>query len=142
MLTVDASVFVSSLRLTESHSAESNRFLERLRRDRAALVCPTLALTETVAAIARPTRDTQAALQAGLTLDGLTNLRLVSLDADLARQAAKLAATHYLRGADAVYLAVAQHNGSTLITWDTEMLQRGPAVLSTLSPTDWLAANP
>ncbi len=121
---------------------ESQRFLDRLRQDNVALVCPTLVITETVAAIARTSRNTVAAQQAGTFLEGFVALILVSLDAVLARQAAVFAATHYLRGADAVYLAVAQQHDATLITWDTEMLQRGPAVLPTLTPTDWLAAKP
>jgi len=41
-----------------------------------------------------------------------------------------------------VYDAVAQEQGTTLITRDQERLIRGVAVVSILTPSDWLAANP
>lgn len=47
-----------------------------------------------------------------------------------------------LRGADAVYVAVAQEYGATLIIWDQELLTRGAAAITVVTPADWLAANP
>lgn len=47
-----------------------------------------------------------------------------------------------LRGADAVYVAVAQEYGATLIIWDQELLMRGAAAITVVTPADWLAANP
>ncbi|MGH2594072.1 MAG: PIN domain-containing protein, partial [Anaerolineae bacterium] len=58
---------------------------------------------------------------------------LVPLDIPLARRAAHIAIAHRLRGADAVYIAVAEAFGATLITWDAEMLQRGPAAVMTIT---------
>lgn len=139
MLTVDASVFVSSLRAMEAHAQASQEFLIHLRQEHAVIVCPTLAITETVAAIARTSRDTVSALDAGLALDALIDLSLIPLDSALAREAAAIAAAHFIRGSDAVYIAVAQRYNAPLITWDNEMLQRGAAVVPTFTPTDWLA---
>ena len=141
-LTVDASVFVAAIRQTEMHNAASVEFLEELRTHPRPLYCPTLVLTESVAAIGRATGDA-ALVQIGFDIvQTIPDIRLIPLDLDLARRAADLAASQRLRGADAVYLAVAQLNNSTLITWDAEMLQRGPAVLPTLTPSDWLVAAP
>jgi predicted nucleic acid-binding protein len=140
MLTIDASVFVSSLRAMEVSYRASQDFLEHLRRTHAAIVCPTLAITETVAAIARTSRNTASALKAGFSLDSLENLTLVPIDTTLAREAAAIAAEHFLRGSDAVYVAVAVRHRASLITWDNEMQQRGGTVVPTLTPTDWLAA--
>ena len=61
---------------------------------------------------------------------------------DRADEAAEIAISYRLRGADAVYAAVALEFGTTLVTWDGEMLQRAPAAVPTMTPTDWLAANP
>lgn len=44
----------------------------------------------------------------------------------------------FLRGADALYAAVAQQSQSLLISWDNEHLQRAGAI----TPTDWLVTNP
>ena len=141
MLTIDASVFVSSLRAMEFNAPASQAFLNHLRQERAVVVCPALALTETVAAIALTSRDTASALEAGITLDALAGLSFIPLDSVLAREAAAIAAAHFIRGADAVYIAVALRHNTSLITWDNEMLQRGAAVVPTLTPADWLASQ-
>jgi predicted nucleic acid-binding protein len=54
-------------------------------------------------------------------------IRLVGLDASLAEEAALLATDQGLRGADAVYLAVAARFGLPVVTWDLEMMHRAPA---------------
>ena len=46
-----------------------------------------------------------------------------------------------MRGADAVYVAVAEEFGTMLITWDAEMLSRGAQAVAVMTPSDWLAAN-
>jgi predicted nucleic acid-binding protein len=70
-------------------------------------------------------------------IDSLPNIQFADLDFLLAQQAALIARTQRLRGADAVYVAVAQVANATLITWDTEMLQRASAVVATLTPLQW-----
>ena len=72
------------------------------------------------------------------TLRGLSNQTLVPLDAVIEDRAVHLAATTRLRGADAVYAAVAQQYGATLVTLDRQQLERLPAVVSVLSPADAL----
>lgn len=67
-------------------------------------------------------------------------MRLVSLTTVRARRAAELAAIYRLRGAGSVYLAVAEEFGTTLVTWDGEMRTRGANVVTTMTPTEWLAA--
>ena len=53
----------------------------------------------------------------------------MSLTTTVARQAASLAATHRLKGADAVYVAVARRYGTTLVSRDDEQRTRGAAVV-------------
>ena len=60
------------------------------------------------------------------------------VDTALIVAALRLGTDTFLRGADALYAATAQLTGSTLISWNRELIQRAGA----LSPTDWLAANP
>lgn len=68
-------------------------------------------------------------------------MSLVNFTRTRARRAAKLAAALRLRGADAVYVALALEYGATLVTWDAEMLQRAPAAMLTMTPAEWLATN-
>lgn len=59
----------------------------------------------------------------------LPSLRLAILDAELAERAAGLAADRALRGADAVYVAVAARLGLPLVTLDPEQRRRADGVV-------------
>ena len=63
-----------------------------------------------------------------ILLDGLT--------AEQARRTTDIAASHRLRGADAVYVATAEAHDALLVTWDQEMLDRGGAVVETMTPAE------
>ena len=71
-------------------------------------------------------------------IESFPGLRLVVLDLPLARRAVQITTVHRLRGADSIYVAVAEAFNTTLITWDAEMLQRSPAVVAALTPTEWM----
>ena len=140
-LTVDANVFTAAARPAEPHFTQSRAMVIELRRSVIELVCPTLTIAELIAAIARATGDGPLAHRVARQFSGLPGLSLIALDEPLSWVAGQLAATHRLRGADAVYLAVAQQNNTTLVTWDREMLQRCRGVVPTLTPTDWLVSQ-
>jgi predicted nucleic acid-binding protein len=69
-------------------------------------------------------------------------MRLIALSIPLAERAAQIAADQRFRGADAVYVAVAEEFAATLVTWDDDMLRRGAALVTTMTPDDWLKAQP
>jgi predicted nucleic acid-binding protein len=66
---------------------------------------------------------------------------LRALTQERAVRAAEIAANHFLRGADALYVQLADETGATLITWDHEMLARAADVVPTMTPSDWLPAH-
>jgi len=136
-LTVDASVFVAASRADEVHYLASRQFLQRVRAQRCNLYCPTLVLPECAAAIARPTADATLAEELVSLVESFPRLQLVPLDVPLARRAAEVARDHRLRGADSVYVSVAETVDSGLITWDAEMLKRGADVVTTMTPLEW-----
>ena len=136
--TIDASVFVAAARESEEHYTISRRFLQRVRAQAVPVVCPTLVLPECAAAIARPTHDSVLASELVLLVESFVGLQLAALELSLARRAAEIATEHRLRGADSVYVAVAESFSATLVTWDTEMLQRAPAVVPTTTPAEWM----
>jgi predicted nucleic acid-binding protein len=135
---IDANVYVSALVPPDVYHAASYDFLAVRTATGDPIFCPTLAVVETAAAIARPTGNETLARLAANRLESLTGVRIVSLDLVLAGRAADLAVSHRLRGADAVYVAVAEEFGARLITWDYELLERGAAAVPTLTPADWL----
>ena len=131
---VDASVWVSRLVPQDVHHSVSRMWLERHAAAGDPLIAPVLALPEIAAAIARRTGDSSLAHQAMQVILRIPVLRLVDVDARLARSAARLAADHSLRGADAMYAALALQLDLPLVTLDREQRDRAGAVLTALEP--------
>jgi predicted nucleic acid-binding protein len=82
--------------------------------------------------------DPSRAVALAATLRGLSNQTLVPLDDALADVATDLAANSRLRGADAVYAAVARQYGTTLVTLDRQQLERLPPTVKTARPAEVL----
>ncbi len=133
-VTVDASVFVNAFSPDEAGSDGSAEFLAHLQQTGIPLIQPTLFFPEVVASIARKQDDADIALELMRELKKFPKLTFVDLDDDLAEFASEVAATHRLRGSDAVYAAVALRFGTELITLDKEQLERLPEVLAVRKP--------
>ncbi len=131
---VDASVFLNAFNPSETGHADSYRFLDRLQAGAIPTISPTLLLPEVAAAIGRGRQDTELAQAFARTLSRLAHLVLVPLEIGLAQQAADIAAQYRLRGADAVYAAVALRFACPLVTLDDEQRQRLVKVLPTTTP--------
>jgi predicted nucleic acid-binding protein len=138
MFVLDASVHLNALNPNEAGSALSQRLLERLFQGPWPIISPTLLLVEVAAAIARIFDDADRGWAVAQAIRGLPRQIWVPLDETLAEEAAHLAATHRLRGADSVYAAVARRYGAILITLDRQQLERGSSSLSVLTPADAL----
>jgi len=136
--TVDASVFVNAFNRHEAGHADSRRLLDALRERSYPIVAPTLLLPEVAATVARGLGEAGLAIRFALGISRLPHLVLVTLDSALARQAAQLAATNGLRGADSVYAAVARRFGSVLVTLDREQHTRAAPAVATRFPRDAL----
>ena len=134
MYVVDASVWVSRFLPGDAFHAESRHWVEERVRRGEALVIPTLALVEVAGAVARRTGRASNGRRAAQYVEELSVSHPVALDENLARLSALVAATFSLRGADAVYVAVARGLDSPLVTWDKEQLERGAPLVETLSP--------
>ena len=139
MYTIDASVWVNGFDQREPGHAASRRLLDWLGAQAIPIVIPNLALVEIAGAISRTRGNPeQAQLFAG-ALSDLPNVTVVPVNDALAEQAVALAARHALRGADAVYAAVAVQSGTMLLTLDHEHLTRLVGIVTTRTPADALA---
>src|SRR5438128_5946013 len=118
--TVDASVFVNAFNPHEDGHAESLAILAAIQERDDPIIVPTLLVLEIASAVARASDDSAGALQYAYATAALPHLTAVPLTSSLARQAAELSATHRLRGADAVYVAIARRYGTTLVSRDEE----------------------
>ena len=138
MYTIDASVHVHAVNAAEAGSDTSQAFLSSIRRQNLPLFYPTLLLVAVAAAVARALDDPTRAAVLAATLSGWPNQTLVSLDKALTDRAIGLASAARLRGADAVYAAVAEQYATTLVTLDRHQLERLPPVIHVLRPADVL----
>lgn len=139
MFTIDASVHISSLSPAEEGSPESQAFLEHIHGYPWPVFSPTLLLVEVAAAIARVFDDAEQSLAIARAIRGLPGQVWIPLDETLAEEAIQLAAQCRVRGADAVYGAVARRYGATLVTWDQQQLKRLRPTLPTLTPVEALS---
>ena len=118
---VDASVWGSLFVPQDLHHEPSRRWLREHSAAGNATVAPIILLTE-IAAIARRTGDSALAWQ---------SVQAVLL-------AATIAANERLRGADTLYLAVAQRLNIPLVSWEQEQIARSVSAIATYTPQDLL----
>lgn len=130
---VDASVWTSYVLPADPLHRQSRSWLDAwLAQDQ--VVGPNLVLVEVAAAVAR--RSSQPALgnRAALMMRQHSRVRLIDLNDPLAVAAARLATALRIRGADAIYVAVAHQLELPLVTWDQEQLTRAASVIQTRTP--------
>ena len=138
MYVVDASVWVSRFILDDVHHQPSRRWLDRQVAHEEAIVASALALAEVAGAISRRTGRSDLGTRAIASLQRLPSARLIPVDVELAQLGADLATGLRLRGADALYVALARRLGVPLVTWDREQRERGREAIVAWTPTAML----
>ena len=137
--TLDASVVMNAFNPAEAGHAISLQLQTVIQARSIPVVVPTLLLTEVAATIGRVLGDAPRAGDFALRLSRLPYLRFAPLTRPLALAAANLAADYHLRGADAVYVAVARQFGTTLVSLDDEQRTRAATIITTRTPAEALA---
>jgi predicted nucleic acid-binding protein len=133
---VDASVWVGRFLPADVHHQASRAWLGAQVDLGEILVAPALLLPELAGAVARRTGLSELATRVVALIEGLPNVRLVPVDPALAQLSATLAARLHLRGADAVYVALAHRLSVSLLTWDQEQLERAGPQVMVLTPAE------
>ncbi len=137
-VTIDASVWLNAFRPGEEGNAESLAFLERIRRSREPMISPTLLLPEIAAVLSRSGEKRENTLRFVNSVRALPHQVWIALDETTAQVAVDLAERWKLRGADAVYGAVAFRFSTTLVTRDKEQLERLQKAISVRLPEEML----
>lgn len=135
---IDASVWVAAFLANDANHDASAAVLRALVQSKQQAATPVLALPEIAGAIARQTGDNKLAVAAVAFLGKQAWLEFVEVDELLARISTDIAIQQRLRGADAVYVALASQRDGMLITLDREMLERAPTSVTACTPSDWL----
>ena len=135
---VDASVWIASVLDKDAHHQVSLAFMHRFVKEQQIATVPLLVWAEIAGAVARRTGDTNRGMKVAEFIAAKIWVRGVPLDASLASESMRLAARLRLRGADAVYVALAATCHEPLLTLDAEMLERARGVAEVFAPEQWL----
>jgi predicted nucleic acid-binding protein len=139
---VDASVWVAIFRSTDVHHGTSLGFLEAAVATQRDLHIPNLALPEVAGVFARQTGNAPLATRTVRAMLALPRIQRHECTDLLADRAAALASRCSLRGADAVYVSLAESLDVPLISLDQEILERAERVVTAQTPERWLHDNP
>ncbi|PDV98019.1 type II toxin-antitoxin system VapC family toxin [Candidatus Viridilinea mediisalina] len=139
MYTIDANIFIRDLDNREPNHNECHALLIHLITHQISIIVPTLVLAEISGTVSRTRRNAIAGRLAAEALHDIPHLTFVSLDESVAREATAIAADRAIRGADAIYVAVAQRYRATLITLDRELTDRAAPIVTIMQPQQVLA---
>ncbi len=134
MIVVDASVWVSGLTPRDIYHEASRHWLESQLTQNVSLIIPIICLAEVAGAIAQVTGTSENGEYAVDQILARPNLRIFPIDHALGMDAVQMAAQLRLRGADAVYVALARRLNVPLATWDQELFQRGGQAVAIQRP--------
>ena len=135
---VDASVWVARFLAADRHHGVAMACITALLERESRLVIPVLAWPEVAGAIARRTGVAANGHNAVGIIRALRWIESSPMDQSLAHEATQIAGSRRLRGADAVYVALAVMRRVPLITLDAEMLERARGVADVFTPEQWL----
>jgi predicted nucleic acid-binding protein len=137
---IDASVLVGYALPQDAFHEESRQFLRSVYRRDVSRCAPVVVLPECAGPIARRTGDASFGERHAAFVEEFFGDSLLGESVAFGRRSAEIAARHFMRGADAQYVAAAEECDAVLVTWDREMLDRGAAVVDTQTPGQWLDA--
>ncbi len=135
MIVVDASVWVSFLVRQDANHTVTHRWLRSVLAAGEPVAAPVVLLAEVGGAISRRIENPDVGEKAVKQLLSIPTLHLVGVDHALGIQAGHIAARHGLRGADAIYVAVAAELNVPLASWDKEHLERTSETIVSYAPT-------
>jgi predicted nucleic acid-binding protein len=139
MYTLDANIFVRDATPLDPDHEVCHALVTQLYQTNTKVIVPTLVLAELTGAISRSFRDPIRARLASQLLSELHHIVFVPINTALAQEAADIAADRAIRGADAVYVAVARRYGCALVSLDREQRERAALLVRALTPAEALA---
>ncbi len=139
MWTLDASVVARSFDVYDPDQTVCLTLLDHLDRTATPVIVPRILLAELAGAVRRLLQDPIRARIAVEAWQTLPHVQFVTLDDTLIDAAAILAADRALRGADAIYVAVAQRYATTLVSLDREQRTRSASVVRVMTPQEALS---
>lgn len=137
-LTIDANIWVGALDGRDPASETCRACLLKAAEGSGRLYSPLLLTLEVAATIGRKTRDAHQGMRAAEWVRRFPGHVWLPLSETVAATAERFATSLFLRGADAIYVAVAHLSDSVLLTYDTEVIERASKVVKVMEPDAWL----
>lgn len=134
VMVTDASVWVARFIPQEPKHAACVAWWEAFDSSSGRIIAPDLLLSEVCGAISRRTRKPRLARHVLRTLLDAPELTFVTMDRELAEHAARLATDLSLRGADAIYVALAHRLHVPLLSLDDEHSTKAGRTVEVIGP--------
>lgn len=134
MFCIDASVIISAALERERYSERSKAFLDRVRREQFKVFLPEITISEVASGLMRATGQAQFVLEFVHSLRNIPNFTFVPVDSRIIDLAVEMIVKTGLRGADAIYVALAFEYHLTLITLDHDHLLKAGKVIQVQLP--------
>ncbi|MEK6943005.1 MAG: type II toxin-antitoxin system VapC family toxin [Nanoarchaeota archaeon] len=138
MYCLDASVITNSIIKSEEHHEYSKRLLLKIKNQNIPVVLPEIIVPEVASALSAGARNSKLPLQFVAELRKIPNFVFVPVDAEVSNLAARFAAEKHLRGADAIYVAIASIFNVSLITLDKRQKEKAAGTVKTATPMEEL----
>ncbi|MGH2497049.1 MAG: type II toxin-antitoxin system VapC family toxin [Ktedonobacteraceae bacterium] len=138
LIVVDASVWVSWLRPSETNHRSSSTWMEQFITKNGFLVSPAMLLIEVAASISRQTGQALRAKEAITKLNSISKIQIFPMDSSLVQMAVDIATDLQLRAGDAIYVALAHQLNIPLISWDKEQIQKASSLITTYTPENYI----
>jgi predicted nucleic acid-binding protein len=141
VIVVDKSVLIGSLLTTDAHFQESAEWGRRWFERNYDAHFPMLVLPELAGVLTRSGTPTQRVVNAVAAIVDRPTLHLHEQDFTNSLLAARVATATGLKGADAVFVALAAWLDLPLVSWDKQQRERGATFCRTMTPVEAMGVN-
>jgi len=132
-LTIDSSVFISSLLETDALHKDSRKFFTLLTSQSVTIVEPVTVLFEVANILTKAGKKDGSPL-----LDSFSRFHILSLDDSITKEMVFVFSKVRLTTADAIIVWSTYVSESTLVTWDRVLLREAQKLVPALTPREYL----
>lgn len=131
-LTIDSSVFISSLLETDTFHKDSIDFFRLLTTQHASITEPITVVLEVANVLTKAGRKTLSSV-----IDSFLQFHILPLDESLIRDTLFVFSKVRLKTTDAIVVWCASASESTLITWDKALLREAKNLVPAFTPREY-----
>lgn len=141
MIVIDTSAWIAGLVRGDAHHADTVPFLRLMESQSTQFAVPAHFLAEIAGVLAR-TGEVDAIVGVEIrSIETSGRFHITPVTVGLGLLAAEIARVARIRGADAVFVALARGLDLPLITWDRQQQERGGAFCRTMTPVEAMALD-